>query len=385
MDELDPLPALDRDDYRRYGRHLALPEVGETGQRRLKAASVLLVGTGGLGSPIALYLAAAGIGRITLTDFDVVELSNLQRQIAFDTADVGRPKVQAAAERLRRMNPSIAVEAFDGEVDSSNVRELVRAHDVVVDGTDNFATRYLVSDACVLERRPMVYGSIFRFEGQVSVFCGSDEAPCYRCLFPEPPPEGLVPNCAQAGVLGVLPGLIGCLQATEVLKLVTGVGLSLSGRLLLVDAKDTGMREVRLRRDPGCRACGPDSNLSELVATGGYLCPTQASTETDLALSSQDVEAQLASAKPPSIVDVREAWEYRAGSIPGALHVPYDEAAERLLAEFSADTPVVLVCSTGPRAVLVAERVRGDRPAVRVLEGGLRAWRDTVDPDLIVP
>lgn len=378
------LPTLTPEDYRRYGRHLALPDVGEAGQRRLKGSSALLVGTGGLGSPIALYLAAAGVGRITLTDFDVVDLSNLQRQIAFGSGDLGRPKVEAAAERLRDLNPAIEVVALDTEVGADNVRDLVRAHDVILDGTDNFATRYLVNDACVLERRPLVYGSIFRFEGQVSVFATDDE-PCYRCLFPEPPPEGLVPNCAQAGVLGVLPGLIGSMQAAEALKLLTGVGQSLAGRLLLVDLREPSYRTVRLRRDPACRACGPESNLERLVATGGYLCPTRARVETDLDIDPAALNVLLAEDRRPVVVDVREPWEFRAGALSESLNLPFDQAADRLRVEVPAETAVVLVCSTGPRAALVAEAVRGERHAVHVLAGGLRAWRDEIDPDLVVP
>ena len=377
------LPLLEPDEYRRYGRHITLPEVGEAGQRRLKAAAVLVVGAGGLGSPIALYLAAAGVGRITICDFDVVDPSNLQRQVLFGSGDIGREKVVVAAERLRDLNPHVAIEAVPDRVSSANVRALVRASDVVLDGSDNFTTRYLVSDACVLEGKPYVYGSIYRFDGQASVF-HPPEGPCYRCLFPEPPPDALVPNCAQAGVLGVLPGLVGTIQAAEALKLILGRGRSLLGRLLLVDALDGQFREVRLRRDPACPACGDNPTITEAVEAGGAACADSAEGSGGPSISPSDLAERLARDAPPLLVDVREAWEFGAGALLGARHVSLGDVQLRL-ADFPSDRDIVLYCRVGPRAERAVEMLRAAGIArCWNLRGGLAAWRDDQDTDQIV-
>ncbi len=378
----DP-PPLAPEEYRRYGRHLTLPEIGEDGQRRLKASTVLVVGAGGLGSPVALYLAAAGVGRITLADFDVVDVTNLQRQVLFGTRDLGREKVVAAADRLRDLNPHVAVEPLAERVSSANVRALVRAADVVVDGSDNFTTRYLVSDACVLEGRPYVYGSIFRFDGQASVF-HPPAGPCYRCLFPEPPPDALVPNCAQAGVLGVLPGLVGSIQAAETLKLLLGIGRPLLGRLLLVDALDGGFREVRLRRDPACPACGDAPTIVDAVEHGGAACADGVAGPAVPETTPAELAALIAAGAPPLLVDAREAWEFQAGALPGAVNVPLGDVALRA-AEFVGAGDVVVCCRVGPRAARAVEMLRAAGVAgARSLRGGLVAWRDEVDPSQVV-
>jgi len=364
-----PLPTLTKDEYRRYGRHLSLPEIGEAGQRRLKASSVLVVGAGGLGAPAGLYLAAAGVGRITVCDFDVVDASNLQRQVIFATSDLGRPKAEAAAERLSALNPAITVRPIGDRVSTHNAQRLVDGHDVVVDGSDNFGTRYLLSDACVLGKKPYVYGSIYRFEGQASVF-HPPAGPCYRCLFPEPPPEGLVPNCAQAGVLGALAGLVGSIQAGEALKCLLGAGTTLLGRLVLVDFLSGSFREVRVRRDPACPACGERPTISraeELAVPGCAAVPT---------LTAAELLALLRAPDTPLLLDVREAWEFEQGSLPQARNVPLGE----VLAEAGSvgkDRDVVVFCSVGPRGERAVELLREagiDR--VRNLRGGLAAWRE---------
>jgi adenylyltransferase/sulfurtransferase len=368
----DP-PPLTKDEYRRYGRHLALAEIGESGQRRLKASSVLVVGAGGLGSPAALYLAAAGVGQITLSDFDVVDASNLQRQILFGTEDLGRAKAEAGAERLRALNPHIEVDVVGERVSTANAQALVDAHDAVVDGSDNFGTRYLVADACVLAGKPYVYGSIHRFEGQASVF-HAPHGPCYRCLFPEPPPEGLVPNCAQAGVLGALAGLVGSIQAAEAVKCLVGAGTPLVGRLLLIDLLGGTFREVRLRRDAACPACGERRTITQAVEVAGPGCPAVP------AVGAKELAALLESTAPPVLVDVREAWEFGAATLDGALHVPLGEVPVEA-ARLPRDREIVVFCSVGPRGQRAAELLHAaglDR--VRNLRGGLAAWRDEVDP-----
>lgn len=377
-----PTP-LTPEEYRRYGRHLTLPEVGVEGQLRLRAASALVVGAGGLGSPVALYLAAAGVGRITLADFDVVDPSNLQRQVLFGTSDVGERKVDAAARRLRDLNPCVEIVPLDVRVASDSVPALVAAHDVVVDGSDNFTTRYLVNDACVLARRTNVYGSIFRFEGQASVFAPG--GPCYRCLFPDPPPPGLVPNCAQAGVLGVLPGIVGSLQASEAIKVLLGIGTSLSGRLLLVNALTATFREVRLRRDPACAVCGDAPTIRTAVESVGASC-VDTRTGAPRAASVEATElARLLRAEPrPVLVDVREPWEHHAGHLPGSIHVPLGEVPLRA-SELPRDRDIVVYCRVGPRGERAVELLAAEGVGrVRNLAGGLAAWRDAVDPALTV-
>lgn len=371
-------------EYRRYGRHLTLPEVGLDGQMRLRRASVLVVGAGGLGSPVALYLAAAGVGRITLVDFDVVDPSNLQRQVLFGEAVLGQPKVAAAAARLRDLNPDVDVRPVDARLSSANVSELVAGHDVVVDGSDNFTTRYLVNDACVIARKPNVYGSVFRFEGQASLF--RRPGPCYRCLFPEPPPAGLVPNCAQAGVLGVLPGIVGSIQAAEALKAILGIGESLAGRLLLVDALRGTFREVRLRRDPQCAVCGDAPTITRAVESAEEACVTTSGLPGVPETTAADLAREIAGAGAgaPQVVDVREPWEHGAGAIAGSTNVPLGEIPVRA-AELPRDRPVVVYCRSGPRGERAVELLGAAGVAgARNLAGGLLAWRDAVEPGIVV-
>ncbi len=376
-------PPLTREEYRRYGRHLALPEVGEDGQRRLKASSVLVIGAGGLGSPASLYLAAAGVGRITVADFDVVDASNLQRQVLFQTADLGRNKAAAAAERLRALNPYVTIEPLADRVTSANVERLVAGHDVVVDGSDNFTTRYLANDACVLAGRPYVYGSIFRFEGQASLF-HAKAGPCYRCLFPEPPPEGLVPNCAQAGVLGVLPGVVGSIQASEALKVLLGIPATLLGRLLLVDLHGASFREVAVRRDPACPVCGEHPTITRAVEVDEALCAARGGGLDEDEIDAPSLARLLAGPEPPLVLDVREEWEHEAGAIPGSRNVPLGDVPVEA-ASLGGGRAVIVYCSVGPRGRRAAELLRAAGLArVANLRGGLAAWRDQVDPAVVV-
>jgi adenylyltransferase/sulfurtransferase len=374
-------------EYRRYGRHLTLPEVGQEGQLRLRRSSALVVGAGGLGSPVALYLAAAGVGRITLVDFDVVDPSNLQRQVLFGEADVGVPKVVAAAARLRDLNPQIEIVPVDDRVSSANVVRLVAAHDVVIDGSDNFTTRYLVNDACVLAGKPNVYGSIFRFEGQASLFRAP--GPCYRCLFPDPPPPGLVPNCAQAGVLGVLPGIVGSIQASEALKVLLGIGETLEGRLLLVNALHATFREVRLRRDPACPVCGEHPTITTAVESTEEVCLDASGVPGVPEIGAAALARLLAAPSPPALVDVREPWEHGAGAIAGpagepSWNVPLGEIPLRA-AELPRDRDVVVYCRVGPRGQRAVELLAAEGfVRVRNLTGGLAAWRDEVDASVVV-
>ncbi len=371
---------LDHSEVARYGRHLVLPEVGPEGQLRLRAASVLIVGAGGLGSPIALYLAAAGVGRIGLVDFDRVELSNLQRQILYGTSDVGRPKVAAALERLTDVNPHVSLQCHEARFSVDNALELVSDYDVIVDGTDNFPTRYLVNDACVLSGKPNVYGSVFRFEGQVSVF-STGRGPCYRCLFPEPPDAGAVPSCAEGGVLGVLPGVIGTLQATETLKWILGRGDSLCGRLLLFDALEMRFREVELRRDPACPVCGEAPTIRELVATRADSCAAEAprpTTEIDV----RELQGRLQSGKQPCLLDVRTPEEWSICRLAGARLIPLQELEGRV-DEIDRDREIVVYCHIGLRGSAAAELLR-NRGYSRVwnLVGGIDAWAAAIDPTM---
>ncbi|HET9552660.1 MAG TPA: molybdopterin-synthase adenylyltransferase MoeB [Anaeromyxobacteraceae bacterium] len=377
-----PLPELSGDEYLRYGRHLLLPEVGLEGQRRLKGARVLMVGAGGLGSPIGLYLAAAGVGHIGLVEFDAVDESNLQRQVLHGTKDVGRPKLDSARDRLRDLNPKVHVEGYAARLDRTNALELVKAHDLVVDGTDNFATRYLTNDACVLAGRPNVYGSIFRFEGQASVFATA-EGPCYRCLYPEPPPPGLVPSCAEGGVLGVLPGLVGLVQATEVVKLLLGVGEPLVGRLLLVDALGMRFRTVKVRKDPRCPACGT-RELRELVDYDQFCGVPQAAGAGDEAPVAEilpaELEARLRAGDPLDLVDVREPHELEIARLPGARLAPLS-AFDAAIPTFDAGRDVVLFCKGGVRSAKAARKLqKAGFTRVWSLAGGITRWSDDVDP-----
>jgi sulfur-carrier protein adenylyltransferase/sulfurtransferase len=384
---MDPsaLPALSTDEAVRYSRHLILPEVGPEGQRRLKAARVLLVGAGGLGSPSAMYLAAAGVGTLGIVDFDAVDATNLQRQVIHGTADVGRAKLDSARDRIAGINPHVRVEPHPVRLTSENAREIVRAYDVVLDGTDNFPTRYLVNDACILEGKPNVYGSILRWEGQASVFCAPG-GPCYRCLFAEPPPPGLVPSCAEAGVLGVLPGIVGCIQALEAVKLVLGTGESLVGRLLLFDALRLSFREMRLRRDPACPACGEAPTLHELIDYERFCgtAPESAMPDSVPEMSPEELKRRLDQGDPLTVIDVREPFEWEIGNLgpQGARLIPLGQLQDRI-GEIDPAEEVVVHCRSGKRSA-DAVRVLQEHgyPRAWNLEGGILAWSDRVDPSI---
>jgi len=365
---------LSPEQIQRYSRHLTLPQVGMEGQQRLTEGSVLLVGVGGLGSPLAIYLAAAGVGRIGIVDFDKVDVSNLQRQILYSSDDIGRSKVERAAERIRGINPHVEVEAHPVRFDVANAFELVDAYQIVVDGSDNFTTRYLVNDACVLRGKPNVYGSIFRFEGQVSVF-GMEGGPCYRCLYPAPPPPGSVPNCAEGGVLGVLPGIIGTLQATETIKLLLGRGDSLDGRLLLFDALEMRFRELLIRRDPACPICGDPPSITEL-STLETACDLPAA---DVAEIEPAELARRLSQSPVRLLDVRTDEEWAITHLDGAVHIPITELDHRV-DELDPHAPLVVYCKLGERSAR-AIRVLLDHGFTRVvnLSGGLDRWADEID------
>lgn len=382
------LPELTRDEAVRYGRHLILPEVGRDGQRRLKAARVLCVGAGGLGSPAAMYLAAAGVGTLGLVDYDRVELSNLQRQILHGTADVGRPKLESARARLQDLNPHVSLELHEGALTSRNALALLRDYDVIVDGTDNFPARYLVNDACVLLAKPNVYGAIFRFDGQASVF-GAPDGPCYRCVFPEPPPPGTVPTCAEAGVFGVLPGIIGTIQATEAIKIALGLGTSLVGRLLTYDALAMKFHEVRVRKDAACPVCGTSPTVRELIDYEAF-CGVSAPAEPeppgggDLAfhVSPAELKARWDRGDRPFLLDVREPFEYEIVRLPGATLLPLGELAQRQ-EELDRDREIVVYCHHGVRSVRAVSYLRGAGfGRARNLSGGIDAWAGSVDPEL---
>jgi len=380
-----PADAFSRDDLRRYSRHLLLPEVGVAGQRKLRQAKVLLIGAGGLGAPAALYLAAAGVGEIGMVDFDAVDLSNLQRQVLYSTADVGRPKLVAAKERLEALNPSIRVVPHETRLSSENALEILAPYDVIVDGTDNFPTRYLVNDAAVLLGKPVVYGSIYRFEGQASVF-DARHGPCYRCLYPEPPPPDMVPSCGEAGVLGVLPGLVGVLQATETVKLIIGQGESLVGRLLLFDALALKFRELKIRKNPHCVLCSPHATQKGLIdypAFCGVPAPGAASVNDGVPrVEPEALHAELDSGEPPLLVDVREPGEWAIAHLPGAHLIPKGELAERV-DELTRASKLVVYCRSGVRSA-EATRFLLDLgfSNVRTLQGGINAWAQRVDPSL---
>ncbi len=373
---------LSREELGRYSRHITLPEVGMEGQRRLKAARVLCIGAGGLGSPAALYLAAAGVGTLGLVDFDAVDLTNLHRQVLHGTRDIGRPKLESAAETLRDINPHIALELHSTRLDPSNARELIAAYDVILDGTDNFPTRYLVNDACVLEQRPNAYGSIFRFEGQASVFA-TKSGPCYRCLHPEPPPPGLIPSCAEGGVLGVLPGIIGTIQATETIKLILGIGEPLIGRFLIFDALKMRFRELKLQKDPDCPVCGANPSIRELRLYEEYCSPADASHATSAAnhdMTVHELKARLDEGNAPVIVDVREPAEFEICRIPGARLIPLGQLASRI-DELDPSAEIVLHCKSGARSAKATALLRARNFAqARNLTGGILAWIDQVDP-----
>jgi len=383
------LPGLAPEEILRYSRHLIMPEVGMAGQRRMKAASVLLVGAGGLGSPLGLYLAAAGIGRIGIVDFDDVDATNLQRQLLHGTKDIGRPKLESARERLHDVNPHVEVIPHPVRLTSDNAMEIIRPYDVVVDGTDNFPTRYLTNDACVLLGKPNVYGSIFRFEGQVSVF-DAKKGPCYRCLFREPPPPGLVPSCAEGGVLGVLPGIIGSLQALETIKLILGIGEPLIGRLLIFDALALQWRTLNLRRNPDCPMCGDHPTVTELIdylefcGVADYEEGAEAADGDVPCITATELDELLSQGSPVRLIDVREPneWEIVNLGPRGAELLPLTELTDRM-SELDTAEEIVLYCQSGARSARALRQLQaaGFR-RLRNLRGGILAWQAAVDPSL---
>jgi molybdopterin/thiamine biosynthesis adenylyltransferase/rhodanese-related sulfurtransferase len=380
--------ALTPQEIQRYARHLIMPEVAMQGQKRLKAARVLCIGTGGLGSPLTLYLAAAGVGTLGLVDFDIVDVSNLQRQIIHFTGDVGRPKITSAEEKLKAINPELKVIRHEHAVDSTNALDMFAGYDVIVDGTDNFPTRYLVNDACVLLGKPNVYGSIFRFDGQATVFF-PPEGPCYRCLYPEPPPPDLVPNCAEGGVLGILPGLIGVVQATETVKLILGVGKPLIGRLLLYDALEMTFREMKVRKNPKCPICGPNPTIHALIdyqefcgMHGALSTPTAANGPTLPEITPTELQALLAMNQPPLVLDVRNLEEIAICRIAGSTVIPLPELAGRL-GELDSGTSMVVHCKSGARsAKAIALLQAAGFSKLKNLKGGILAWIKEIDPSL---
>jgi sulfur-carrier protein adenylyltransferase/sulfurtransferase len=382
----DPLPDLNTKELARYSRHLILPEVGMEGQRRLKAARVLCVGTGGLGSPLAFYLTAAGVGTLGLVDFDTVDASNLQRQILHSTRDVGRSKLDSATEKLVALNPSVNIVRHETRLTSANALEIVSGYDIVADGTDNFPTRYLVNDACVLAGKPNVYGSIFRFEGQASVFA-SPEGSCYRCLYPEPPPPGAVPSCAEGGVLGILPGLVGVIQATEVVKLILGKGDALIGRLLLVDALAMRFRELKLNKNPECPACGNHPTITKLIDYDQF-CGLAPENPKENAMkngipqmTATELKQRLDRGDQIELIDVREPWEQQTATI-GAKLIPLNELPQRV-GEIDREREIVVHCKGGGRSQRAAEFLAQSGYAkVWNLAGGITAWSNEVDPSV---
>ena len=382
-----PAPVLSNDEILRYSRHLIIPEVGMEGQRKLKAARVLAVGAGGLGAPIALYLAAAGVGTLGIVDFDVVDFTNLQRQVIHGTSDVGRSKLASAEETIREINPNVRVVPYAAKLSSENALEIFRDYDLVVDGTDNFPTRYLVNDACVLSGIPNVYASIFRFEGQASVLALPD-GPCYRCWYPEPPPPGLVPSCAEGGVLGVLPGIMGTLQAMEAIKLILGIGQPLKNRVLLFDALQMRFRELKLRKSPDCPICGPNRTIHELIdyqefcGIRGAESAPQAADDTMQTVTPSELKQELDSGKDVFILDVREPHEYEICCLEGATLIPLGQVPARI-EELNREHDIVVMCRSGARSGKATQYLaQKGFPKVRNLTGGILAWSDEVDPSV---
>ncbi|MDW8209364.1 MAG: molybdopterin-synthase adenylyltransferase MoeB [Chloroherpetonaceae bacterium] len=370
----------------RYSRHLMLPEVNLEGQKKLKAAKVLCIGAGGLGSPVALYLAAAGVGTLGIVDFDVVDVTNLQRQILHGASDVGRPKLVSARETLREINPHVNVIGFEEPFTSENAMEIARDFDIIIDGTDNFPTRYLTNDVCVLLGKPNVYGSIFRFEGQVSVFW-AEHGPCYRCLYPEPPPPGMVPSCAEGGVLGVLPGIIGCLQANEAIKLILGAGNPLIGRLMLFHALKMQFRELRLQKDPDCPICGPNRTIHALIdyqefcgVRGEEAQPPEVEESEEITV--RELKARMDRGERLTIVDVREPYEYEIARIPGTILIPLGQIEARA-DELNPEAEIILHCRSGKRSADALNRLkaRGFK-RLKNLVGGILAWSEEIDPSV---
>ena len=375
------MPGLTPEEIQRYSRHLMLPEMGVEGQERLKDSSVLCIGAGGLGSPMALYLAAAGIGRLGLVDFDVVEFSNLQRQIIHTTSDVGRSKLASARDKLEAINPNVKVEAHDTRLSSENALELFRDYDIIADGTDNFPTRYLVNDACILTGKPNVYGSIFRFEGQASVF-GAPGGPCYRCLYPEPPPPGLVPSCAEGGVLGVLPGMVGTIQATEAIKLLLGIGRPLVGRLLLFDALELKFREVRLRPDPGCPICGEHPTIDRLIDYEQFCGVGQVEEEDVVEVTVTQLQQELSAGRDLVVLDVRNPYEIDICRLEGSVVIPLPVLMNRV-DELDPEKEMVVYCRSGVRSATAIRQLQGRGfSKMRNLKGGILAWAEEIDPSM---
>ena len=374
---------LSKDEILRYSRHLIIPEVGMEGQQKLKSAKVLLVGAGGLGAPLGLYLAAAGIGRIGIVDFDVVDFTNLQRQVIHSTGDVGRKKLDSAAEKMQAINPHVDIVKHETALTSENALDILKDYDIVVDGTDNFPTRYLVNDACVLLGKPNVYGSIFRFEGQATVFAYQG-GPCYRCLYPEPPPPGLVPSCAEGGVLGILPGTIGLIQATETVKLILGIGEPLVGRLLLYDALGMRFRELKLRKNPECPVCGQHRTITRLIDYHQFcgVPQIQETKVTENEIDVTEVKAKLDRGDPFVLIDVREPHEYRICHIHAARLIPLGEVPKRLN-ELDPQADIVIHCKSGVRSNKACGILRqAGFQHVRNMKGGILAWSDRVDPSV---
>ncbi len=381
--DAQPEVVLSNDEILRYSRHLIMPEVAMDGQRKLKAAKVLCIGAGGLGSPLALYLTAAGVGTLGLVDYDVVDYTNLQRQIIHSTNDVGRKKLDSASDKLKALNPFLNLRTFDMKLTSANALDLFREFDIVADGTDNFPTRYLVNDACVLTGKPNVYGSIFRFEGQASVFA-TEEGPCYRCLYPEPPPPGLVPSCAEGGVLGIMPGLVGVIQATETIKLILGQGDSLAGRLLLVDALGLKFRELKLRKNPDCPVCGTHRTITQLIDYDQF-CGIRGQEEpagNDIpAISVEDLKKKLDAKADVFILDVREPHEYQICNLRGYL-IPVGDIPKRA-SELDSSREIVAYCKVGGRSAKAVNFLRrAGFTKVYNLTGGINAWADRIDPKM---
>ncbi|HZY75071.1 MAG TPA: adenylyltransferase/sulfurtransferase MoeZ [Jatrophihabitantaceae bacterium] len=383
---VEPAESLSIDEVRRYSRHLIIPDVAMAGQKRLKNAKVLCIGAGGLGSPTLMYLAAAGVGTLGIIDFDVVDESNLQRQIIHGQSDIGRSKAESARNSITEINPLITVNQHEVRLDSSNVMEIFSQYDLIVDGTDNFATRYLVNDACVLLGKPYVWGSIYRFDGQASVFW-AEHGPCYRCLYPEPPPPGMVPSCAEGGVLGVLCGTIGALQTNEAIKLLTGVGEPLLGSLMVYDALEMEFRKIKVRKDPNCAVCGENPTVTELIdyeAFCGVVSEEAQQAAAGSTITAAELKDLLDSDKPIYLVDVREPAEYEIVSIPGATLIPKDEILRGdALASLPQNKQIVMYCKTGVRSAetLAAVKAAGFSDAVHV-QGGVTAWVNQIDPSL---
>jgi adenylyltransferase/sulfurtransferase len=376
--------ALTNEEVARYSRHLILPEVGVEGQKKLKQAKVAMIGAGGLGAPVGLYLAAAGIGRVGIVDFDVVDASNLQRQVIHGTKDLGRKKLDSAADRMRDINPNIRIDKYEVGLTSENALEILRDYDIVIDGTDNFPTRYLVNDACVLLKKPNVYGSIFRFEGQATVFAYED-GPCYRCLYPEPPPPGLVPSCAEGGVLGILPGLIGVVQATEAVKIILGIGETLKNRLLLYDALTMRFRELKLRRDRNCPVCGDHPTVTKLIDYQEFCGIVPQANQTaadDAVITATALKQKLDRHDDFVLIDVREPHEYEIARIPGSKLIPLGQLPQRL-SELDTEAEIVAHCKSGARSQKAVDLLKQNGfKRVRNMTGGILAWSDKVDPSV---